>query len=141
MLIRTSVDIDAPIGRVWDLTVDVERWPVITPTMTAVERLDEGPLQAGSRARVSQPRQRPRVWTVREVDAPHGFVWDARFGTVTMTARHLLDEAKDGTRNTLELELSGLGSRLLGILGRRAFNKALTTENGGFKKAAENTAQ
>jgi len=36
--------------------------------MTSVERLDDGPITLGSRARVKQPGQRPAVWTVTELE-------------------------------------------------------------------------
>ena len=137
MLYRHSITIAAPIQQVWNLTVDVERWPDLTPTITSVARLGEGVITVGSRARLTQPRQRPRVWTVREVAAPHRFVWDSRVGLMKVTARHLLDEVPGGTRNTLEIEMSGLASRIAGWLAGSALRKALVMENEGFKQAAE----
>src|SRR3954447_21245615 len=91
--------IDAPPERLWDLTIDVGSWPALFPTVRAVERLDEGPLRPGSAARVSQPAQRPKVWTVDEVVEHRRFRWSTRsFGTA-MTATHELEPAGAGTRN------------------------------------------
>lgn len=136
MLLSHETVIDAPVERVWAHTVDVEALPQLTPTMTAVERLDDGPLAVGCRTRISQPGMRPKVWTVRHLDPPRELVWDTRVATVTITARHRLERLDGGTRNTLELELDGVGSGLLGRLLRRRLLDALATENAGFAEAA-----
>ena len=140
MELRDETIIDAPIERVWGHTVDVEALPDLTPTMTAVERLDDGPLAVGSRTRITQPGMRPNVWTVRHLDAPRELIWDTRVATVTIQARHLLEELDRGTRNTLELRLTGFGGGLLGRLLRGRLAEALATENAGFASAAEQPA-
>lgn len=137
MRIEHELIIDADIETVWSLTVDVERWPELTPTMTSVERLDPGPFGLGSRARIVQPKQRPRVWTVTRFEAHRCFEWQAKLGTVTMTGGHLLEEVEHGaTRNRLSLELTGVGSRLLGMVAGRQLAAAIATENDGFARAA-----
>src|SRR5207244_7694229 len=95
------VTIDAPVDRVWQVTVDVEKWPSITPTMSRVVRLDDGPLRVGSRARIKQPGQTEAVWTVTRLDERREFTWQTRRMGVTMTGSHLLEPAGDGCRNTL----------------------------------------
>lgn len=135
--ISSDVRIDAPADHVWALTVDVEAWPRITPTMTSVERLDDGPLRVGSSARVVQPKQRPTVWTVTRLDAPHRFEWQAKVLTVTMTGTHRIDADADGCRNRLGLELSGFGSGLMARLLGGTLRQAIETENQGFKQTAE----
>jgi uncharacterized membrane protein len=137
MTLQHTLPIHAGADVVWSLTEDVEAWPSTTPTMTSVERLDDGPLRVGSRARIKQPRLRPRVWTVTELEAPRRFAWQAKLGTVTMTGGHTIEPTAEGCRNTLTLELSGPGSRLLGVLGGRSLAAALRTENEGFRRAAE----
>ena len=77
MRIEHTIDIAAPAERVWALTVDVESWPELSPTMTAVERLDGGPLRVGSTARVKQPGQRAKVWTVTAVQPGRPVPWRA----------------------------------------------------------------
>lgn len=143
MDITDEIVIDAPAARVWDLTVGIESWPALTPTMTRVERLDEGPLAPGSTARIKQPRQRPRVWTVARCDPPTDtatgtFEWGTRLAWLTLTATHLVEPVDaDTTRNTatvrLEGRAAGLASRLLG----RPIGRAIAAENRGFATAAE----
>jgi uncharacterized membrane protein len=137
MLIETDLAIAAPAPRVWDLTIDVERWPSLTPTITDVSRLDEGELRLGSSAKVVQPWQRPAVWTVTELEPGAVFAWRTKVATVTMTGRHVITPTADGCVNALSVELSGFGSGLLGRLAGSRIRQAIETENQGFKAAAE----
>jgi uncharacterized membrane protein len=137
MNITSDLIIGADVDRVWDLTVDVERWPSLTPTMTSVERLDDGPIRVGSSARVVQPRQRPTTWTVTRLEPRSLFEWQTKVGTVTMTATHRLSPSGDSCRNSLEVVLSGFGSGILRRLVGSKIREAIQTENDGFKAAAE----
>jgi uncharacterized protein YndB with AHSA1/START domain len=137
MRLEHTLLIEAPVEAVWALTVDAERWPEATPTITTVERLDDGPLSVGSQARIRQPAQPARTWTVRTLEAPHTFVWDTQALGMTMTGGHHLATEGDGCRNTLTLEVTGPLAGVLGSLLRRTLLKAITQENEGFKRVAE----
>jgi len=78
MKLEHAVQTEAPIDVVWGLTEDVERWPETTPTMTSVERLDDGPLGVGSQARIKQPGQRARTWTVTRFERGRTFAWSTK---------------------------------------------------------------
>ena len=54
--IDAEVRIARPVGDVYAALIDVERWPawLIATGIIRVERLDTGPLRAGSRLRVDQ---------------------------------------------------------------------------------------
>ena len=43
MDISHTLTIPAPVDTVWALTTDIERWPKVMPTVTKVDRLDDGP--------------------------------------------------------------------------------------------------
>ena len=141
-VISHELEIAAPIERVWDLTLDIERWPELTPTITSVERLEVGPLAVGSSARLVQPRHSPRVWTVTDLQAPTRFAWSARLGRVTMTGRHDLVRIDDHTTvNRLSLELSGIGAGVVARFAGKQLLAVIATENVGFKRAAESAPQ
>lgn len=137
MRIEHSETIDAPTEAVWDLTMDVESWPAMTPTMTSVERLDDAALRVGSEVKIKQPGQRERVWTVRQLEPGRCFAWSTRAMGMTMTGSHRLAGSDRGTTNTLAIELTGRLAPVLGRLLRRPLRQALEAENGGFKSAAE----
>ena len=137
MRIQHVLEIDAPVERLWSLTVAVEEWPTFTPTVTSVERLDDGPLCVGSRARLKQPGQPLRVWTVTALEPQRRFAWSTQLLGVTMTGVHELEPTDSGSRNILSVELSGWAAGLLGILMRIPIARAIAQENAGFKLAAE----
>lgn len=137
MEIIETATIDAPIERVWALTLDLDGLPSTTPTVTKVERLDPGPVAVGSRARLEQPGLPPRIWTVDELDAPHRFAWSTRLLGVRMTGVHELAPV-GGSRCelTLRVAFSGRGAALLGRLGRRSIARSLAAESAGFARAS-----
>jgi uncharacterized membrane protein len=137
MRIENSIEIAAPVSRVWDLTIDVESWPEHTPTVTSVELLDDGPLAVGSSARIKQPAQRAKRWTVTAFEPQRRFAWATRTLGTTMTGSHLLAESPTGTTNTLVIDIQGPLARVLAALAGPSIRKAISTENLGFKAAAE----
>ncbi|HRW38676.1 MAG: SRPBCC family protein [Acidimicrobiales bacterium] len=136
MEIRDERSIDASVDDVWRLTVDVERWPELTPTIRSVERLDDGPFGVGSRARIVQPMQRPAVWTVTRFEPPHAFAWETTTMGVTMVGTHDLVAEGDGCRSVLGLEVRGRGAGAFRALFGRRIQRAIETENRGFERAA-----
>jgi hypothetical protein len=107
------------------------------PTVTTVERLDDGPLRVGSRARLKQPGQRPTVWAVTAHEPEQRFEWEASVFGVRTVASHLIEPTADGARNTLRLELTGRGAGVMGRLIGRTLRTVLSTENDCFRRAAE----
>lgn len=141
MRFTSILTIEAPVDVVWRLTADVEGWPSLTPTMTRVVRLDDGPMRIGSRARVKQPRQPEAVWTVTDLEQGHLFNWQTTRMGLTMTGSHRLEESGDGCRNTLTLDLYGFGAGLFGRLLARQIRDSIETENAGFRTGAERIRQ
>jgi len=136
MRFTSTTTIEAPVDVVWRLTADIEHWPEVTPTVTRVVRLDDGPLRVGSRARLKQPRQPEAVWTVTELDERRTFRWQTTRMGLTMVGSHELAEAGDGCRNTLTLDLVGLGAGLVGRLVGRWIASSIETENASFRNRA-----
>jgi uncharacterized protein YndB with AHSA1/START domain len=134
---ETSVLIAAPPERVWEVLVDVERWPEWTASMSRVERLDEGELRVGSRARVKQPRLPPSSWTVTEVDPGRSFTWRSRSGGVTSEGRHRVEATGEGARATLTFRQTGLLAGPIGLLWGRQIRRYVEMELAGLKRRAE----
>jgi uncharacterized membrane protein len=137
MRIEHSIEIEAPVEAVWPATLDVEAWPSTTPTMSWIRRLDTGPMRVGSQARVKQPGQRAKVWTVTELVPERRFAWRSRaFGT-DMTGGHTLQSHGSRTTNTLAIDLTGRAAGLVGRLIGGQIRKALVKENTGLKHSVE----
>jgi uncharacterized membrane protein len=131
-----STLISAPTAVVWRLTIDVEQWPSFTPTMQEVTLLEPGPLRVGSKARVKQPGQTPAVWTVTEVTPESAFVWETQRMGLRMIGGHRLVPEGDATRNTLSIEVTGLGAGVFGALFGGMIARTIQRENAAFVQAA-----
>jgi uncharacterized membrane protein len=131
-----TLEIEAPADVVWDLTIDVAAWPRITPTVTRLERLDDGPMHVGSQARIKQPGQPESVWTVTRLEEGREFVWQTKRMGLTMIGTHRLEPVGDHTRNILSIDVEGRGSVLFGRLFGRAVRSAIHTENASFRARA-----
>ncbi len=135
---RTSTVVGAPVARVWEVLVDVERWPEWAPTVTSVRRLDGGPLDVGSRVRVEQPRIPPTVYAVTELEPGRSFTWVATGPGVRTTARHELEDlGTGGTRVTLAVEQAGPVGAVMGRFYRRLTDRYLAAEAEGLRARSE----
>jgi uncharacterized membrane protein len=135
---RTSARIDAPLDRVWQTLIDVERWPEWTASMRRVERLDAGPLSVGSRVRIKQPRLPAVVWQVTSLDPRQSFGWTARSIGITSVADHQLSTSTDGAVTvTLVLRQTGPLGWLVGTLAGRMTRRYLNLEAQGLKSRSE----
>lgn len=132
----TVVPIKASPDRVLAVLRDVERWPEWTATMTSAQRMDTGPFAVGSKARVHQPKLRPAIWQVTELD-DRGFTWVTRNPGVLLTAGHLVEAAGTGSKVTLSLRFSGSLAPLAAQLYRNLIQQYLATEAEGLRKRSE----
>jgi carbon monoxide dehydrogenase subunit G len=134
---RTAVVAAAP-ARVWEVLSDVERWPERIAVYQTVERLDEGPLRVGSRAKVKQDKLAAGVWEVTDVVPGESFVWTSRQPGVHMTGRHTVTpEPAGGTKLTLTFEQSGPLSWPISLLLGGLVRRYVDAESAALKAAAE----
>ena len=140
---EVPIEIAAPPERVWAVTVDLERWPTWDPVVTAVKRLDHGPLGVGSRARIRQPRLLPAVWRVTRFDAPKAFVWESNSTGVHQVAAHLVTPVRDNPRPsvvTLKIKLTGLLVELFRPIVAKLALQYVQKEAQGLKSYCESSA-
>jgi uncharacterized membrane protein len=129
MRVETTLDIDAPAERVWEVMADVERWPEWTASVERAERLDDGPLRLGSRARLKQPRFPPVVWEVTELEPGRSFAWTAKNVGLTSVGRHrVVARGEGGATVTLTLEQEGPMAPLLALLTGKLTRRYVDTE-------------
>jgi uncharacterized membrane protein len=132
-----TVTIDAPPAKVFEVLCDVERWPQWTPTMTSVRRLDKGAFAIGSTVRVQQPKLRPAVWQVTELEAGRHFTWTTRSPGLRMAAGHFVEPQGTGSRVALSFEMSGLFAPLVSRLYGKLIDGYVTTESQRLKQHCE----
>ncbi len=138
MLLEHSIQIDAPPSVVWRVTEDVESWPQWTPTVESIARVDSGPLEVGSTARIKQPGLPSTDWVVTELTHGERFAWQSRVRGIRLKAIHEITAIGAGTQVVLRLEVSGAVAVLLWPVIRSAALRALEQENAGLKARCEN---
>ncbi len=139
MRFMATIDIAAPAQLVYEVYTDVERWPEWAASVTSVERLDQGPLRVGSRARIKQPRLPTTVWEVTEVVTGRSFTWIAGGPGIITTASHVVTpaEADGSSRVTASLQQTGPLGQVLGFLTKRLTNRYMQIEVQGLKTRCE----
>jgi uncharacterized membrane protein len=137
MRVEETIEIAATPESVWDVTLDLARWPTWTPTVLAVEVLDPEPVRMGTRARLTQPGNRPAVWTVTRLETGREFVWETRALGMRVSGLHRIEAIAEGTRVTLAIEVTGPTAPLLGWIVRRVSRKFLPQEAAGLKRECE----
>ncbi|NUR08131.1 MAG: polyketide cyclase [Nocardioidaceae bacterium] len=125
---ETTRHIDAPTEPVWEVLFDVARWPEWTPTIDDVRRLDDGPFQVGSRARVRQPRLPRAEWQVTEVVPGRSFTWEAAGPGMRTIARHEVVPDGTGSAVTLSIEQTGPMGAVAALVWRRLTQRYIELE-------------
>ncbi len=139
-IISVTVNIDAPAEKVFAVLCDVEGWPGWTSTVTSAQRMESGSLAVRSRAYVRQPKLRPAVWQVTELEVPRNFTWTTCSPGLRMTAGHSIEPRGAGSRVVLSFELSGFIAPLISRLYGGLIERYITTESQGLKKHSESAA-
>jgi hypothetical protein len=131
-IIRASRD------RIWSAWLDIDHWPQWMPTVTAVTHLDSGLLQLGHEARLYQPRLRPAIWKVIQLDESAGiFIWESRSPGIVSTGFHHAEPVDGGTRVTLAVEFSGLLAPFVRLFYGKLTLKYIAAEMAGLKVYCE----
>ena len=121
--------------RLWEVVVDVERWPALMDHVRELGIDGGGPLRPGSTATVRQRMLPAATWTVTELHDRQRFTWTSRFLRIRWTGDHVLEPVDaDRTRLTLAIDAEGTVIRVLGPLLRRPFATALDAELAGLRR-------
>ena len=138
MKIERVIDVAAPPEYVWAVMSDVERWPEWTRSVRSVERLDQGPLAVGSRARVRQPRLPPAIWTVTALEPGRFFEWRSPAPGLLSVGGHRVDAAGEhASRVTLSLTWSGPLAAVMRLLFGKLSRRYVEMEAQGLKRRCE----
>ena len=139
MKVENTIRVLAPIETAWDVTQNIENWPLWTPTMEKVKKSSDTDISVGSEVLIKQPQLPETKWTVVELEKESIFSWSAKVKGMNITATHTLRELEGSVENKLTIEVSGILATLLWPLLRGKFNQALKQENLGFKEYCEKT--
>lgn len=127
-------------AQVWTALVDIESWPQWLASYESLQRLDDGPLHVGSKARVKQPRLAASVWEVTALQDGREFTWQSTAAGVRTVATHHLETTPDGTRLRLAATQTGWLAPVVGALFGARIGRYLQLEADGITAAAERGA-
>src|SRR4051812_16731122 len=129
MFVEVTIPIAAPTSTVWDVMVDVERWPTWTASTRSVTVVDGGPLAVGSVVRIKQPRLPLVEWTVTELDPGRSFTWESVSTGMTSRGVHEIRATGDGTsEGRLVFEQTGSMSAVVTLVFGRLARRYVQTE-------------
>jgi uncharacterized membrane protein len=138
MIIEHEIEIAAPPERIWEVMIDVERWPEWTSSMITVERLNSGPFSVGSRVRIRQPRLAAAVWTVTRIEPGRYFEWRSVLPGLTSIGGHRVEaQGSDRSRVRLSVEWKGVLAPLINLIYGDLSRRYVDTEAEGLKRRAE----
>ena len=135
---EVSRQLDAEVGVVWRVLVDVERWPEWTASVTSARKLVGGPLGLGSEVRIKQPKLPSALWRVTDFQPGKSFTWVSRVPGLTTFGFHRLVPESDGSVTVrVGTEQRGPLTPLSALLLAGLVRRHVDTEIGGLKRRCE----
>ncbi|NUP21768.1 MAG: hypothetical protein HOZ81_38020 [Streptomyces sp.] len=145
-IIRESVDVDRAPADVYAYVTDPSHLPEWQLSAVSVEPLDEGPIHAGSRVRVTRRvgnRQIPMTVQFDELDPPHSWDLHGTDGPVRAHAHGEIEPLDDGRRSRVTIDLDfeghGVGKVLVPLVVRPQVRKELPRDEQLLKARLEGT--
>ena len=133
-----SRPIAAPAEKVWLHLSSVLAWPTWLPTVSTVEPVVGHALELGAKFRVVQPRLRPQVWTVTEIDPGQRFTWQSHGLGFSLWATHIVRRTgPDACEVELGFRFSGLLGAVLALLFGATTKKYIAIEADSLKQVSE----
>ena len=136
MKFSASIEINAPVERVWALVNEIEDWPKWIPSLKKIEKLSEGALGAGSRVLVVAKSiiKVNLFMTIIEFIALQRVVMEGKILGVRMTRFYELSPVN---KNKTKLTAGGEVTGLLAFLVRRSGQKLSEEIVQALKKKVE----
>jgi carbon monoxide dehydrogenase subunit G len=110
MVFQSSIDINAPVEKVWALIDKLNEWPQWMPSIKKIERVSKGPLTVGSQLSVTAKVSGLTVklfMTVIEFVPERAVVMQGKALGTNLTRFYILEPMNDKTKVTVGGEASG----------------------------------
>jgi len=126
MRFESSIEIKAPVKKVWALVDKLEEWPQWAPSIKKLERISKGPLMVGSRVFVTARVSRLTVkslMTVTKFIPERAVVLEGKVLGAKLTRFYTLEPANGNTKVAVGGEVSGVLAWLLRRGGQAISNE------------------
>jgi carbon monoxide dehydrogenase subunit G len=110
MRFESSIDINAPVDKVWALIDNLEKWPQWMPSIKKIERISKGPLAAGSQLSVTAKVSGLTVtllMTITEFVPERNVVMEGKALGTKLTRFYTLEPVNGKTKVTIGGDVSG----------------------------------
>ncbi|TET43357.1 MAG: hypothetical protein E3I25_02375 [Dehalococcoidia bacterium] len=110
MRFESSIDINAPVEKVWTLIDKLEQWPQWMPSIKKIERVSKGPLIAGSQLSVTAKVSRLTVtllMTIIEFVPERNVVLQGKALGTSLIRFYTLEPLDGRTKVTIGGDVSG----------------------------------
>ena len=134
---EVTVEIEAPVERVWQVLVEVQRWPEWTASMENLTLSGAGPLHEGATVVIKQPRVAEMIWQVTDFRPLRGFTWETSGPGFKTVARHEIEGRGRATTARLVIEQTGLVAMLIGPFIKGMTKRYVAMEAAGLKQRSE----
>ncbi|MFE5817274.1 SRPBCC family protein [Streptomyces sp. NPDC056479] len=142
--IREIIDVDRPPDEVYAYLTDPSHLPEWQLSAVSAESLDEGPIHAGSRVRVTRrvgSRQIPMTVRFDELDPPHSWDLHGIDGPVRPRTHGEIEPLDDGRRSRVTIDIDfeghGVGKVLIPLVVRPQVRKELPRDEQLLKDRLE----
>jgi carbon monoxide dehydrogenase subunit G len=136
MRFESSIDINAPTGKIWALIDKLEEWPQWMPSIKKIERVSKGPLTIGSQLSVTAKVSGLTVtllMTITEFVPEQAVVIEGKSLGTKLTRFYTLEPVNGNTKVTIGGDVSGA----LAWLARRGGQKVSAEIAQAVKKRIE----
>lgn len=134
---QSSVLVHAPAERIWRVLSDVEQWQQWTASITRIEALSGDTFAPGARFRILQPRLKPAIWTITELQPGRRFTWESKQPGIRVVGDHLIETQPQGCKLSLSVTFAGPLGGLVGWLGGKLTQRYIAMEAEGLKRRVE----
>jgi uncharacterized membrane protein len=110
MRFESSIEIDAPVGKIWALIDRLEEWPRWMPSIRSIKRISLDPLTVGSQLSIAASVSGITValrMTITEFIPERNVVMEGRALGTKLTRFYRLEPLNNKTRVTIGGDVSG----------------------------------
>jgi uncharacterized membrane protein len=136
----TTIDIGAPVQRVWQVMTDTDCWYEWTPSVNSVKRLDGQQFAVGTKVLIHQPKLPPAMWKVTAIEPNRSFTWVSSAPGMRVVGSHAVAPMNGGSRATLSLQFHGLFGAIFARIAKGITERYIALEAKGLKARSENPA-
>jgi len=136
-----TIDLGAPIERVWNMVADTPLWPDWRASVRRIETSSKGALEEGAEGVILGRGEMPSVrFRVVEYHPPDVLSYETRSPGQRARITYALEPTDGGCRLTSRIKVSGPLGGLLGMLGSAVIRRDLAADAERLKLTCERSS-